>query len=253
MPTEVSMMSTVTLLGSLLTRAVSAVAVVGLLAAPRPATAVPPGVSSTLGNQAAGQKSRPPDRYWLQADYERDRDADEAKRDADYQEVRVLDIAGVKPGMTVGEVGAGNGYFTLKLARRIGPSGKVYANDIVENYLAETRVRAKQQGLSNIETVLGTETDPRLPVGTLDMVFMVRLLHDLVKPADVLEKIALSLKPGAKLIVIDIEEKVHDGKRSSLQTRQQFLDAISRTCFAVERIDKSLPNPRAIVLVLSPK
>jgi ubiquinone/menaquinone biosynthesis C-methylase UbiE len=247
------MMSTVTRFGSLLTRAVSAVAVVGLLAASMPAVAVPPGPSRTLVDQAARQNSRSPDRYWLQADYERDRDAYEAKRDADYQEVRVLDIAGVKPGMTIGEVGAGNGFFTLKLARRIGPSGKLYANDIVENFLAETRDRARQQGLSNIETVLGTDTDPRLPVGTLDMVFMVRLLHDLDKPADVLEKIALSLKPGAKLIVVDNEEKVHDGKSSSLQTRQQFLDAISRTCLAVERIDKSLPNARAVVLILSPK
>jgi predicted methyltransferase len=190
-----SWMSTATLFGSFFTRAVSAVAVVGLLAAPRPAAAVPPGVSPTLVSQAAGQKSRPPDRYWLQADYERDRDAYEAKRDADYQEVRVLDIAGVKPGMTIGEIGAGNGYFTLKLARRIGPSGKVYANDIVENYLAETRDRAKQQGLSNIETVLGTETDPRLPAGTLDMVFMVRVLHDLDKPADVKEALRSGQPP----------------------------------------------------------
>jgi ubiquinone/menaquinone biosynthesis C-methylase UbiE len=155
--------------------------------------------------------------------------------------------------MAIGEVGAGNGYFALKLARRVGPAGKVYANDIVENFLTETRDRARQLGLSNIETVLGTETDPRLPAGALDMVFMVRLLHDLGKPEDIFDKLAGSLTPGAKLIVVDMEETVRDPRRPVLQTRQDFLDVIARTRFAVERIDKSLPNPRVVVLVLSPR
>jgi ubiquinone/menaquinone biosynthesis C-methylase UbiE len=190
--------------------------------------------------------------YWLRPDYEREREAYEKKRDAEYQEVRVLDIAGVRPGMIVGEVGAGNGYFSLKLARRVGPSGKVYANDIVEDFLAEIRDRSKQQNLLNIETILGTETDPRLPAGRLDMVFMVRVLHDLTKPGQVLEKIAAGLKPGAKVIIVETEDNELDGKRS-LQTRQQFMDVVARTPFVVERIDKSLPNPRSVVFILAPK
>jgi SAM-dependent methyltransferase len=250
--TNDSMMLTGTRFGSRLTRAVVAAAAIGMLAAPIPTAAILRGESPKPANQAAGHKSRPPDRYWLESDYVRDRDAYEAKRDADHQEVRVLDIAGVKPGMAIGEVGAGNGYFTLKLARRVGRAGKVYANDIVENYLAETRDRARQPGLSNIETVLGTDTDPRLPRGALDMVFMVRVLHDLDEPEAVLEKLAGSLKPGAKLIVIDTEETVRN-PGTGLRLRQDYLDVIARTRFALERIDKSLPNPRSLVLVLSPR
>jgi ubiquinone/menaquinone biosynthesis C-methylase UbiE len=208
-----------------------------------------PVCSRAVDEPPQGQRSGS---YWLQPVYEREREAYEKKRDADYQEVRVLDIAGVEPGMIVGEVGAGNGYFSLKLARRIGPSGKVFANDIVEDFLAEIRDRSKQQNLSNIETILGTETDPRLPAGSLDMVFMIRVLHDLTKPVQVLEKVTASLKPGAKVIVVETEDKEQDGKRS-LQTRQQFLDVIARSPFVVERIDKSLPNPRSVVFILVPR
>jgi len=191
-------------------------------------------------------------RYWQQAKYQAERSAYEAKRDDEYQEERVLDIAGVHPGMTVGEVGAGNGYFTLKLARRIGPPGKVYANDIIADALAELRDRAREQGLPNIETILGTELDPRLPAGSLDIVFLVRVLHDLSRPVDVLEKIAASLKPGAKVIVVEVEGgKAWDGKNVVFHTRKRFLDIIGRSRFKVERIDDSLPNARSVVLILT--
>jgi ubiquinone/menaquinone biosynthesis C-methylase UbiE len=189
---------------------------------------------------------------WQQAEYERERDAYERRRDTETQIGRALDIAGVKPGMTVGEVGAGNGYFTLKLARRVGQSGRVYANDIIENYgLGELRDRAKQQGLSNIETILGTETDPRLPSGRLDMVFLVAVLHDLTRPVEILEKVAVSLKPGAKVVIVENENVENDGMNPGPQTRREFLDIFARTRFVVERIDKSLPHPRSVVFILA--
>lgn len=198
----------------------------------------------------AGRK--PP--QWQQPDYQRDVDAYERTRDADYQEERVLDIVGVRPGMVIGEVGASNGYFALKLARPVGPTGKIYANDILEDYsLAELRYRAEKQGLANIETILGTETDPRLPQGRLDMVFLVRVLHDLTKPIEVLEKITASLKPGARVVVVEVEREVPDGRSASPQTRQQFLDIVNRSALAVERIDKSLPNPASVVMILKPR
>jgi len=192
-------------------------------------------------------------RYWLEKEYQRETEADERKRDAEYNEARVLDLVGVKAGMTVGEVGAGNGYFTLKLAERIGPSGRIYANDIVEDFLAEIQDRAKQRSFANIETVLGTETDPRLPKGKLEMVFLVRSFHDLSEPEKIMEGIAASLKPGGKVVVVEVEYDVPDGKSSRPQTRRQYLDIVARTCFAVERIDKSLPSAGSLVLILAPK
>lgn len=191
-------------------------------------------------------------RYWLDAEYRRGVAAYEKTRDA-LQQVRALEIAGVKPGMTVGEVGAGNGYYTLKLARRVGPSGRVYANDIVEDFLAELRDRAKEHGFSNIETILGTETDPRLPAGRLDFVLLVQVLHDLSRPTEMLDKIALSLKPGAKLVVVENEggKGCRDDGRVVVYTRQYFLDIIARSQFLVERVDTSLPDPKSVVFILA--
>jgi SAM-dependent methyltransferase len=208
----------------------------------------------TLAQSGGEQRGKPPaGRYWLDAEHRRGVAEYEKRRDA-LQQVRALDIAGVKPGMTVGEVGAGNGYYTLKIARRVGPTGKVYANDIVEDFLAELRDRAKDEGFSNIETILGTETDPRLPAGRMDFVFLVQVLHDLSRPTEVLEKIALSLKPGAKLIVVENEGgKSCDGDRFVVHTRQYFLDIIAASRFTVERIDTSLPDPKSVVFVLAPR
>ena len=209
-----------------------------------------PVCSRAMDKPPQGQRGRI---IWQQVDYQREVDAYEQKRDAEYGEERALDVAGVNRGMIIGEVGAGNGYFTLKLARRVGPTGKIVANDILEGALAELRYRAEKQRLSNIETIVGTETDPRLSRFRFDMVFLVRVLHDLERPVEVLDKIRASLKPGAKVIIVEVEREAHDGKSTSPQTRQQFLDVIARTPFVVERVDKSLPNPRSVVFILAPK
>jgi ubiquinone/menaquinone biosynthesis C-methylase UbiE len=190
-----------------------------------------------------------------QATYERERDADEVKREAVYREELVLDIAQVKPGMVIGEVGAGDGYFTMKLARRVGPGGKVYANDILDEWgIGQIRRRAQQSGLANIQTVLGTESDPRLPAAMLDMVFLVRVLHDLNKPVEMLETLAASLKPGGKIVIVELEKAVRneiDLHHSMI--RQDFMDVFAKTSYALDRIDKSLPDPRSVVFILSRK
>ncbi|MCP4155273.1 MAG: methyltransferase domain-containing protein, partial [bacterium] len=85
---------------------------------------------------------------------------------------KVLRIIGVKPGMVIGEPGAGKGYFTFKLARKVGPSGKIYANDIVDSKLDTIKTVAREKGLDNIITIKGKVDDPLFPEGTLDMAFM---------------------------------------------------------------------------------
>jgi len=189
----------------------------------------------------------------MDAGYQQNVEAEERKRDAEYDEGRVLDIVGVKSGMTVGEVGAGNGYFTLKLASRVGPSGRIYANDILGGALAELQDRAKKRNLSNIMAILGTETDPRLPPSKLEIVFLVRTFHDLSEPVVMMDRVAASLKPGGKIVIVEVEYEAHDGKSLRPMTRRQYLDILAGTRLAVERIDKSLPNPRSLVLVLAPK
>ena len=93
-----------------------------------------------------------------------------AERDAWQRPDEVMDALGIKAGSVVADIGCGAGYFTFHLAARVGPKGKVYAEDIKEDRLAEIRKRAQKEGEANIETVSGAEDDPRLPLASVDVV-----------------------------------------------------------------------------------
>ena len=128
---------------------------------------------------------------------------DESGRDLRLQPDRVMDAVGIRPGMVVGEVGAGRGYFTVKLARRVGPEGKVFANDIDARALAALDRRCREEGLHNVVTVEGEVDDPRLPERALDAVFFVYSLHDIDRPLALLENLETSLADGALVVVLD--------------------------------------------------
>ena len=116
---------------------------------------------------------------------------------------KVMDAIGLRSGMTIGEVGAGRGRYTVHLARRVGPGGKIFANDIDENALSALRERCQQENIINVEAVLGEEEDPLFPDNSLDMVFMVWVFHGLDKPGPLFKNIKSYLKPDAPLVIVD--------------------------------------------------
>jgi ubiquinone/menaquinone biosynthesis C-methylase UbiE len=128
---------------------------------------------------------------------------DERDRDRWQQAEKVMDVIGVKPGMVIGEAGVGRGYFTFKLAKRVGDTGKVFANEISQNDLRYIRDRCQRDGIDNIETILGEVEDPLFPRGKLDMVFMVYVLHHLDEPIAFLRNIVPSLKPDATVVLLE--------------------------------------------------
>jgi ubiquinone/menaquinone biosynthesis C-methylase UbiE len=115
----------------------------------------------------------------------------------------VLKTIGIKPGMIIGEVGAGRGRYTVHIASRIGPSGMIYANDIEEDYLKYIDNRCAENGLTNVKTVLGSLTDPKLPVEALDMVIMVNVVHCLAEPVELFRNIKKSLKPDGIVAIVE--------------------------------------------------
>ena len=115
----------------------------------------------------------------------------------------VLKTIGIKPGMIIGEVGAGRGRYTVQIASRIGPTGMVYANDIVEDYLKYIEQRCADHGLTNVKTVLGSLTDPKLPPASLDMVIMVNVVHCLGEPVELFRNIKKSLKPDGVIAIVE--------------------------------------------------
>lgn len=115
---------------------------------------------------------------------------------------QIMDALGVAEGTVVADLGAGGGWFTIRLARRVGPNGKVYAEDIQRLTLAANERRLTREGLRNVETVLGAESDPRLPAGAIDAVLMVDTYHEITEPVPLLQNVMKSLKPGGRLGVV---------------------------------------------------
>ena len=169
-------------------------------------------------------------------------------RDRDHQPERVMDAVGLHPGMVVGEVGAGHGYFTFWLARRVGPAGKVYANDISRSALSAIERRCQREGIAHIETILGEVEDPLFPDGALDMVFIVNAFHDLEKPVELLNNLLPSLKPGATVVIMDRDpEKFSDPGRHFL-TKEEVLAKIAASRFVLDRMETFLSQHGLYVL-----
>lgn len=113
----------------------------------------------------------------------------------------------LKPGMAVGDVGAGTGYYSIRIAKRILPGGVVYANDIQTEMLQRLREHAAAQKVSNIQTILGTESNPMLPPGKLDLVILVDVYHEFSRPQRMLQGIRAGLKPGGRLVLFEYRKE----------------------------------------------
>lgn len=169
-------------------------------------------------------------------------------RDRYHQPDKVMDVVGVKPGMVIGEVGAGHGYFTFHLSRRVGESGKIYANDISTRALAALRRTSEEKGALNIETVVGEVEDPLFPDDSLDMVFIVNAFHDLTKPVELLDNIVPSLKPGAPVVIIDRDPDKAGGYNRHVLTQAEVLEHIENSAFVLDRIETFLPQHNIYII-----
>lgn len=129
----------------------------------------------------------------------------ERERDAVNESGQLIRALGVKPGMTVADIGAGAGYHTVRLSPAVGPSGRVIAEDITPNYLADLRTRVGKAGLRNISFVMGAPENPKLPAGEVDVALMVHMYHEIEQPYAFLHNLAPALKPEARVAVTDLD------------------------------------------------
>jgi ubiquinone/menaquinone biosynthesis C-methylase UbiE len=132
---------------------------------------------------------------------------DRPEREAEEKPDLALDLLELRAGMVVADVGAGTGYMSLRMARRVGPTGKVYANDLQPEMLRKLRAKSQGEKLSNVETVQGTEADPKLPPNTLDLVLLVDVYHEFSAPQAMLDKIRESLKPDGRLVLLEYRKE----------------------------------------------
>ena len=120
---------------------------------------------------------------------------------------QMLDALELKQGQTVADVGAGVGYLTLRIAKRVGPTGKVYGVDVQREMLARLRKNAAKAKLSNVETVLGSENDPKLPAGQIDLILMVDVYHELSQPQLMLQNMKKALSPTGRLVLVEYRKE----------------------------------------------
>ena len=128
---------------------------------------------------------------------------DRAEREQEEAPSAALRLMQVEPGFRVADIGAGSGYYTVRLARLVGPSGRVYASDIQQGMLDIIRSRIEGDGLTNVETVLGTPGDPRLPPASLDLVLMVDVYHEFSEPQAMLRRVREAMKPDGRLVLLE--------------------------------------------------
>jgi SAM-dependent methyltransferase len=127
-------------------------------------------------------------------------------RDAWQMPDAVMDAVGIADGSHVADIGAGGGWFTVRLARRVGPNGLVYAQDVQGQMLEAIRRRIDREGLRNVRTVRGDAADPRLPPASVEAVLIVDAYYELTNRTAWLRRLAAALKPGGRVGVLDFNK-----------------------------------------------
>lgn len=130
--------------------------------------------------------------------------SDEDSRDNANEANEVMDRAGVKPGMTVADIGAGEGYYTIRLAARVGEKGRVLAQDIVPKVRDDLAERVSRERLDMVSVKLGEPDDPKLPAG-FDRIFLVHMYHEIASPYAFLWHLRPAVKAGGRVIVVDAD------------------------------------------------
>ncbi len=128
---------------------------------------------------------------------------DRPEREDEEQPQVVIKALGLRGGEVVADLGAGSGYFTFRLAAKVGKAGKVLAVDIQDEMLESLRRRATAMGITNVEEVKGSETDPQLPAGAVNLVLMVDVYHELAYPYEIMMKVREALKPGGRVVFVE--------------------------------------------------
>ena len=175
-----------------------------------------------------------------------EREAEEAPSRA----IRALDI---KPGQTIADIGAGSGYYTVRLARAVGPAGRVYATDIQPAMLDLLRANVARAGLDNVSAVLGLPDDPRLPPASIDLAIMVDVYHELAAPQAFLRRLRPALKRDGRLVLLEFRKE--DRRVPILEVHKMSVDEVRQELqaegFRLSTVLNDLPWQHILVLTLA--
>jgi putative heme-binding domain-containing protein len=175
-------------------------------------------------------------------------------RDAEERPDSLLNLLEIPAGATLAEIGSGTGYFTWRLADRVGPKGKVFAVDVQQKMLDLTAETVKKHQLSNVQLVLGGDNDPHLPAASLDLVFIANAYHEFSNPEAIITAVNRALKPGARLVIIEFAEGHPFGPQDKAErmTINQIRAEIEPLGFELDRVLELLPIQHGLIFTKRP-
>ena len=172
------------------------------------------------------------------------------EREVEEKPERVLDVMNLKEGDVVAEIGCGTGYFARRMARRVGRSGKVYAEDIQPEMLALLREYVAAEKLTNVTPVLGTETDPKLPDNSLQWVLLVDVYHEFQNPEPMLAAIRKDLAPDGRVALVEYRREGATADHIRLEHRMSVDEVKAEWLprgFELVSVDESLPSQHLFI------
>jgi SAM-dependent methyltransferase len=201
-------------------------------------TVAAPGVHPISGRRFANVMG------WQGADW-----LERSERESEEQPDKALDALGTLTGLTVADIGAGSGYFTVRLAARVGANGRVYATDLQPEMLKMLAVRLARDNVRNITLVQGAIDDPKLPPLSIDLALMVDVYHEFSEPQKMLRAIRGALKPGGRLVLLeyrkeDPEVPIRFEHKMSVAEAKLELEAEGLT---LAKVDARLPRQHILI------
>jgi SAM-dependent methyltransferase len=174
---------------------------------------------------------------------------DRPERESEEQPSTAIKALGIRPGMVVADVGAGSGYYTVRLAKAVGPGGRVYATDIQPEMIVHLQRRLEAERIENVDLVQSTETNPRLPDQSFDLVLMVDVYHEMSRPQDVLRHLRSALKPDGRLVLIEFRKEsawvpIREEHKMSVKEARMELEAEG---YRFDRVIDALPWQHILV------
>jgi SAM-dependent methyltransferase len=201
-------------------------------------TTTAPGVHPISGRRFAGVMG------WQGAEW-----LERSERDAEEEPDKALDALGDLTGMTVADVGAGTGYMTVRLAARVGPTGRVYANDLQPEMLKMLSARLAREKIGNVTLVPGALDSPNLPPNAIDLVIMVDVYHEFSQPQRMLQGLRQAIKPGGRLVLLEYRKEdpsvpIRFEHKMSVEEAKMELEAEG---FSLSRVDGRLPRQHILI------
>jgi ubiquinone/menaquinone biosynthesis C-methylase UbiE len=177
---------------------------------------------------------------------------DRPQRDKEERPELLMNALQIRPGATVADIGSGTGYFTWRLAEQVGPKGKVYAVDVQQEMLDLTKAAVAKHKVSNVEYVLATDSSPRLPERSVDLVFIAYAYHEFGDPDAMMAAIKRALKPGGRVLVLEYakESKIAPASPIHKMSFEEIRSEIEPMGFVIDQLLDFLPVQHGVIFTI---